>query len=51
MDSEAENLVLEVNELGLTGLVIVGDRGLVKLKAHSLEVCNSTVNEIGFDTG
>ena len=49
MDSEAADLVLEVNELGLAALVVVGDGGLVKLEAHSLEVCHSAINKIGTD--
>ena len=50
MDCEAADLILEVYELGLAGLVIIGDARLVELEAHSLEVCHSAVNEVGTDT-
>ena len=50
MDSEAADLVLEVAELGLAGLLIVNDGILVDSDAHSLEVSDSSVYEVSTDT-
>ena len=50
MNCKSGNLILKVYKLGLAGLIIIGDRGLVKLKAHTLEVCNCSVNKVSLNT-
>ena len=50
VDSKSANLILEVSELSLTCLSVVCDAVLIELKAHSLEVSNSSVNEVRTDS-
>ena len=49
MNCESGDLILEVCELNLTGLLIIGVAGLVELKAHSLEVSNRSVGKWSTD--
>ena len=50
VDSKSANFVLEVNELRLAGLVVVGYTGLVEFNAHTLEVSHRSVKEVRLDT-
>ena len=49
VNCEAADLILEVTELRLAGLIVVGDGIVIDSDALSLKVCYSSVNEVSLD--